>query len=151
MGGFAAPYVLDTAYMGISSILYQTSSRGTLGFHPKVLRKRKKSVCLCIVDKVHADIINPSDVSDTSQVLIIKSMAPDDNGAICPRADQPWLFGNPSNLQDAQTIMHIMPTQDLERHDERICEEVAIHTSVEDLDRAVIRRRRKQWIRGMEM
>ena len=90
------------------------------------------------MDKVHADTINPSDMSDTSQVLI-KSMAPDGNGAICSCADQPWLLGNPSNLQHPQTITHIMPTQNLERHDERICEEVAKHTSMEDLDRAVVR------------
>jgi len=99
-----------------------------------------KSVCLRVVDKVHADTINPSDVSDRSRLLITKSMAPDGNGAICSCADQPWLLGNPSNLQYAQTITHIMSTQDLERHDERICEEVAVHARMEDLNRAVIRR-----------
>lgn len=122
-------------YRRFNRILHQTSGSSIL----KVLTKGKKSVCLRVVDKVHADNINPSDISDRSQVLIIKSMAPDGNSAICSCADKPWLLRNPSNLQHAQPITYIMPTQDLERHDERIREEVAIHTGVEDLDRAVIR------------
>src|SRR6266702_1208860 len=130
--------------MGISSPRSHSVSdflARSVGCHPKVLRKRKKSVgCSRVANKVHADIIvDPSDVSDRSQVLYSSSVAPDGDGAICSRADQPWLLGNSSNLQHAQTITDIMPTQDLERHDERICKEVAVHTRMEDLDRAVIR------------
>jgi hypothetical protein len=78
-------------------------------------------------------------------------MTPDGDRAICTGADQPWLLGNPSNLQHPQTITHVMPAQDLERHDERICKKVAVYARMEDLYRAVIRRRCEQRIRGMEM
>lgn len=78
-------------------------------------------------------------------------MTPDGDRAICSGADQPWLLGNPSDLQHPQTITHVMPAQDLERHDERICKKVAIHARMEDLDRAVIGRRREQRICRMEM
>ena len=44
-----------------------------------------------------------------------------------------------------------MPAQDLERYDERVRQEVTVHTRVKNLDRAVVRRRRKQRIRRMEV
>src|SRR5258708_4835481 len=56
-------------YRRFNRILHQTSG----SFILKVLTKGKKSVCLRVVDKVHVDNINPSDISDRSQVLIIKS------------------------------------------------------------------------------
>jgi len=70
-------------------------------------------------------------------------MAPHRDGAICPCANQPWLLWHPFDLQYAQPLAHLVPTQDLERYDERIREEVAVYTCVEDLDRAIVGRRRK--------
>ena len=71
--------------------------------------------------------------------------------AVGARTDEPRLTGHPSERKDAKTVPHVVPAQDFERHDERVRHQVVVYPRVEDLDRAVVRRRREQWVRRVKL
>lgn len=52
--------------------------------------------------------------------------------------NQPRLRRVPPQIQHAQPIRNLMPTQHLERHNERVLHQVAVHGPMEDLDGAVV-------------
>jgi hypothetical protein len=64
--------------------------------------------------------------------------------AIRTTADQPRFRRVPPQIQHAQPIRNLMPTQHLERYDERVLHQVAVHGPVEDLDGAVVGCRGKE-------
>jgi hypothetical protein len=50
----------------------------------------------------------------------------------------------PAHVEDAEPAPNGVPTEDLERDDERVLHEVRVDGAVEDVDRAVVRARCKQ-------
>jgi hypothetical protein len=66
------------------------------------------------------------------------------------RAYKPRMARDPAHLEHAEALTDLVPTQDLERHDERVCHEVVVHARMEDLNRAIVAARRKQWVRRVE-
>lgn len=63
---------------------------------------------------------------------------PDRCISICACADQPRLAWTPADLQHPKCIFDRVPAEDLEWDDERVREEVVVHSCVEYLDRAVV-------------
>ena len=53
--------------------------------------------------------------------------------------DDPRLPGVPLGLEDAKVVGDLVALEHLERHDERVREQVRVDGRVEDVDRAVVR------------
>jgi hypothetical protein len=81
----------------------------------------------------------------------IDSAAPQIHLPICAGGQQPRLPRDPLHLQNTKSVLHGVSPEDLERNDERIRHQVVVDPRMENLYRAVIRRRGKQRIRWMEV
>jgi len=71
--------------------------------------------------------------------------------AICAAAEQPREPGKPLDREDAQSVRDRVPAQDLERHDQRVRQQVVVHPAVEHMDRPVVGCRGEQRVRRVEV
>jgi hypothetical protein len=69
--------------------------------------------------------------------------------SIGTRTDQPGFRRVPLDVQHAEPVLDVVPTQDFERDDQRVLHEVRVDGPVEDLDRAVVRSRSEEGIRSV--
>ena len=76
---------------------------------------------------------------------------PHPDRAICPAAHQPRQPIEPLHPEHAQPIRDRVPAQDLQRHDQRVRQQVVVYAAVEDLDRPVVGCRGEEWVRRMEV
>ena len=70
---------------------------------------------------------------------------------ICSCTDKPRLLGHPLDLEHTKPVAHLVSTQDLERHNERVRHEIVIHARMENLDRAIVAARREERVRRVEV
>ena len=77
--------------------------------------------------------------------------APDRSIPIRACTYKPRLARYPLHLQHSKPFLYLMPTQDLEWDNKRVRHQVVVDPCMEDLDRAVVGRRREQRVRRVEL
>lgn len=65
--------------------------------------------------------------------------APNGHIPVSPRGDEPRLSRNPFDLQNTQTFLNLMSTEDLQRNNQWVCHEIVVYPRMEHLNRAIIR------------
>lgn len=65
--------------------------------------------------------------------------APDSHIAVSSCSDKPWLSWDPFDLQDTQTFLDLVSSQNLQWDNQRVCHKIIVNSGVEHLDRPIVR------------